>query len=178
MVLWSQTKDTGTIIFGLKRMNWVDKPLPLFALHPKVDCCFSLSPPFRLNCCTTKWLVCYSVNQVPVAISTLSIHLFTLVDLHLHPNFCPLQSCPAIGGLLRNTNFGDALGTPPAASPVADAHEPHKSDQESDLPNDPIGDFACGVTPRGVNLRMLPPSCELSSTWASPPPSSPSACLP
>ncbi|PLW07061.1 hypothetical protein PCANC_25378 [Puccinia coronata f. sp. avenae] len=27
MVLWSQTKDTGTIIFGLKRMNWVDKPL-------------------------------------------------------------------------------------------------------------------------------------------------------
>jgi hypothetical protein len=27
MVLWSQTKDTGAIIFGLKRMNWVDKPL-------------------------------------------------------------------------------------------------------------------------------------------------------
>jgi hypothetical protein len=26
MVLWSQTKDTGAIIFGLKRMNWVDKP--------------------------------------------------------------------------------------------------------------------------------------------------------
>jgi hypothetical protein len=26
MVLWSQTKDTGAIIFGLKQMNWVDKP--------------------------------------------------------------------------------------------------------------------------------------------------------
>jgi hypothetical protein len=29
MVLWSQTKDTGAIIFGLKRMNWVDKPLKI-----------------------------------------------------------------------------------------------------------------------------------------------------
>jgi hypothetical protein len=26
MVLRSQTKDTGAIIFSLKQMNWVDKP--------------------------------------------------------------------------------------------------------------------------------------------------------
>ncbi|PLW41853.1 hypothetical protein PCASD_05545 [Puccinia coronata f. sp. avenae] len=62
---------------------------------------------------------------------------------HLHPDFCPLQSAPAIGGMLPDAKFGDALGAPPLADHLA----PHDSDHDSELPNDPIGDFARATTP-------------------------------
>jgi hypothetical protein len=69
--------------------------------------------------------------------------LALLETSHLHPDFCPLQSAPAIGGMPPDAKFGDALGAPP----LADHPAPHNSDHNSELPNDPIGDFARATTP-------------------------------